>query len=53
MSFSVDLGDLANLDNIKNLSVNGYSARFSNVILLGKIRGRVENEEFVLMQLPD
>lgn len=48
MSFSVDLGDLANLNNIKNLSTNGFSARFSNVILLGKIRGRVENEEFIL-----
>ena len=48
MSFSVDLGDLANLNNIKNLSTNGFSARFSNVILLGRIRARVENEEFIL-----
>lgn len=48
MAFSVNLGDLANLNNIKNLSTNGFSARFTNVVLLGKIKGRVENEESIL-----
>jgi ATP-dependent exoDNAse (exonuclease V) alpha subunit len=48
MSYRVNSCELADLTKIKDLSTNGFSAKFSNVMLLGRVRGRVEDPETYL-----